>query len=321
MARDRPMRRALVLLACGPLLLSGCGEGGPEVAVGTLERHRIELRAERQEPVLELAVVEGERVVAGDLVARLDSRRAKADLELAIASRDLAAARLAEVVRGARAEEIERARHELAAAEATLIDLRPDLERMRRLVEEKVEARTLLDAAEAAFAEAQARRDASRAVLERHLNGATLEELDQARADVARAVAEIARLEVDLDRLTVRAPRAGTIDALPFRVGDEPEVGAAVAVLLAGEAPFARVYVPAALRPLVRTGQAARVSVDGYPSPFEGRVRTVSSEAAFTPYFALTERDRKHLSYLAEIDLVDVAARDLPTGLPVEVSF
>lgn len=315
------MRRALVLLACGPLLLSGCGEGGPEVAVGTLERHRIELRAERQEPVLELAVVEGERVVAGDLVARLDSRRAKADLELAIASRDLAAARLAEVVRGARAEEIERARHELAAAEATLIDLRPDLERMRRLVEEKVEARTLLDAAEAAFAEAQARRDASRAVLERHLNGATLEELDQARADVARAVAEIARLEVDLDRLTVRAPRAGTIDALPFRVGDEPEVGAAVAVLLAGEAPFARVYVPAALRPLVRTGQAARVSVDGYPSPFEGRVRTVSSEAAFTPYFALTERDRKHLSYLAEIDLVDVAARDLPTGLPVEVSF
>jgi HlyD family secretion protein len=47
----------------------------------------------------------------------------------------------------------------------------------------------------------------------------------------------------------------------------------------------------------------------------------ISSEAAFTPYYALTERDRDHFSYLAEIDLVDEAARDLPTGLPVEVRF
>jgi HlyD family secretion protein len=50
-------------------------------------------------------------------------------------------------------------------------------------------------------------------------------------------------------------------------------------------------------------------------------VRTVSSEASFTPYFALTERDRGHLAYVAEIDLPDQAAGDLPTGLPVEVSF
>ena len=59
----------------------------------------------------------------------------------------------------------------------------------------------------------------------------------------------------------------------------------------------------------------------GFESPFEGRVRFVSAEAAFTPYYALTERDRGHFTYLAEIELVDDAARDLPTGLPVEVSF
>jgi HlyD family secretion protein len=47
----------------------------------------------------------------------------------------------------------------------------------------------------------------------------------------------------------------------------------------------------------------------------------VASEAAFTPYFALTERDRGHLAYLAEIDLVGETARELPTGLPVEVTF
>jgi HlyD family secretion protein len=32
-------------------------------------------------------------------------------------------------------------------------------------------------------------------------------------------------------------------------------------------------------------------------------VRWVSSEAAFTPYFALTERDRGRLSYVAKVDI------------------
>jgi HlyD family secretion protein len=50
-------------------------------------------------------------------------------------------------------------------------------------------------------------------------------------------------------------------------------------------------------------------------------VRTVSHEAAFTPYFALTERDRGRLSYVAKIDLEGDAAHALPTGLPLEAEL
>jgi HlyD family secretion protein len=291
------------------------------VAVGTLERHRIELRAERQEPIVSLRVREGDRVAAGEPIAELDRRRTAAMLDEARASRDLAAARLAEVVRGARQEEIDQARAQLEEAEAALIQQRPDLERARRLVPEGVEPQSVLDAAEANHAAAEARRDAARSALERLLNGATVEELDQARAELERAEAETAGLEVDVERMTVTAPRAGTVEALPFKVGDEPPAGAAVAVLLAEGAPFARVYVPAELRPAVASGETVTVIVDGFARSFEGRVRFISSEAAFTPYFALTERDRGHFAYLAEIDLVEEAARDLPTGLPVEVRF
>ena len=42
--------------------------------------------------------------------------------------------------------------------------------------------------------------------------------------------------------------------------------------------------------------------------------------AAFTPYFALTERDRGRLSYLAKIDITENRER-LPDGVPVEVEF
>ena len=48
-------------------------------------------------------------------------------------------------------------------------------------------------------------------------------------------------------------------------------------------------------------------------------IRWISSEAAFTPYFALTQHDRSRLSYLAEIDLTD--GGDLPAGIPVEARF
>jgi HlyD family secretion protein len=50
-------------------------------------------------------------------------------------------------------------------------------------------------------------------------------------------------------------------------------------------------------------------------------VRFVSAEAAFTPYYALTQEDRSRLAYLAEIDLEENAAADVPTGMPVQVEF
>jgi HlyD family secretion protein len=65
----------------------------------------------------------------------------------------------------------------------------------------------------------------------------------------------------------------------------------------------------------------ARVRVDGAEEPFAARVRSVSSDAAFTPFHALTERDRGRLVFLAEVDLEGEAARALPSGVPVEVEF
>jgi HlyD family secretion protein len=174
------MRKHLALTCFSMVTLLGCQEASPPFAVGTLERHRIELRAERQEPILELAVREGDRVEAGDLIVVLDSRRVAAQFGQARATGDLSAAKLAEVVRGARAEEIERARADLGEAEAALIELRPEVARIERLVDEGIEAQTALESVQAAIAAARARRSALQAALERLLNGATVEELDQA---------------------------------------------------------------------------------------------------------------------------------------------
>ena len=135
------------------------------------------------------------------------------------------------------------------------------------------------------------------------------------------ATATINALRITVSRLAVHAPTAGTVEVLPYEPGERPAAGAVVATLLVDAAPYARIYVPEPVRARVTPGLAAVVRTDGIDTEFAGTVRFVSSEAAFTPYFALTQRDRSRLSYLAEVTLTGEAAGSLPTGIPVEVDF
>ncbi len=151
--------------------------------------------------------------------------------------------------------------------------------------------------------------------------GTTSEELDQARASLAAADAALVDAQVRLERLTVRAPQAGRVDALPFELGERPPAGAVVAVVLAAQAPYARVYVPEPVRSRISNGTRARVRIAGREGEFEGRVRTLAHDAAFTPYYALTQHDRGRLSYLAEVELSGSDLDGLPIGVPVEVRF
>jgi HlyD family secretion protein len=314
-------RRYALLLAL--LAAGGCGRDplqGP--AVGTLERDRIELIAESNDPIAEIAVREGDAVAAGTLVLRQDEARLGAQLARAEGMRDQARARLAELERGPRAERIREARARLAAAESALDVARRELERARVLATEEVRSRADLDVARGRHDDALARVDEARAALEELLTGATAEELDQARSALAAAQAEVVDAGLRVQRLQVRAPAAARVDALPFEIGERPPAGAVVAVLLAETGPpYARVYVPQPLRVGLQEGMPARVTVPGLARDFDGRLRSISREAVFTPYFALTQHDRSHLAYLAEVDLQGEESRDLPTGVPVEVHF
>jgi len=321
-SRGRAPRRAgALLVACAALGLAACPDAGRNVAVGTLERDRLDLVAEVSEPVVERPVAEGAFVEADTLLVRLDPTRLAARVARAESARDRAAARLAELVRGPRRERIAEARARLHGAEGRLATAKSDLARARDLHADGVLSAGQLDQQRALYDEALAARDAARATLEELLEGTTAEELSQAEAALAEAEAEVADARVRKSRLEVRAPTAGWLDALPYELGEQPPAGGVVAVLLAERAPYARIYVPAAVRVDVRPGTRASVRVDGLDAPLPGRVRTVATDASFTPYFALTEHDRGRLVYVAKVDLTGGAGEGLPTGVPVEVEL
>jgi HlyD family secretion protein len=177
-----------------------------------------------------------------------------------------------------------------------------------------------LDRAKAELDRAEANLQVQRARLQEMLSGTTIEELEQAHQAVLQFDARLSVLQIDLERHAPLAPVDGIVDSRLYEPGERPMIGKPMLILLSGKQPYARVYVPESLRVHLSPGTDARVYVDGIAEPLDGTVRWVSSEAAFTPYFSLTERDRGRLSYMAKVDILN-ADRRLPDGVPVEVEL
>ena len=302
-------------------LLAACGDGeNPNVAVGQLASDRIELTAETNEPIVAITVAEGDRVAAGRVLVEQDARRATARLAEAEAALAQSQARLDELVRGPRSEAIAAARANVEGATQELEFRESEMTRTSEVHARGLTSPEALDRAQAALDAARANLKLRLAQLEELLSGTTVEELAQAEQAVKQAEARRAAAEVDLERTTIRAPVGGIADSRLFELGERPTPGQPLMVVLAGVQPYARVYVPERLRVQVRPGTEVRLRIDGLDEAVAGTVRWVASDAAFTPYFALTERDRGRLTYEAKIDL-DFDGERLPDGVPVEAEF
>ncbi|KAA2284815.1 HlyD family secretion protein [Arenimonas fontis] len=313
---DRSLAAVAVLAV---LALASCQPSPPQ-ALGTVEWERITVPAPVAEPVLALEVREGQRVAAGDLLLRLDQTRQNARLEALRSQARRAREQLAELRAGPRSETIAQARARRDAARARLAEAEAQYRRAQSLTGRQLVSRADLDRARAARDGARAELEqAGQALLELE-HGPRAEHLAQAEAALAAAEAEVTDQEALLAKLSPVAPRAGLVDSLPYKAGDQAPVGAPLAVLLVGEAPHARVYLPAALRARVAVGDRALVRVEGREEVYEGRLLMIRSQPSFTPYYALAGDDAERLSYLAEIQLGTEAAT-LPAGLPAQAEF
>jgi len=308
-------------LAVAVLWLSGCSNDSERLlAMGTLERDRLELTAESNERIVAIVVAEGQRVAAGAELVRQEAGTMEPRLVQARAAVAEAEQRLEELVSGPRAREIDEAQAALTGAESTLRTQVQEYARVESLVAKKLVSASELDRALATRDQARASRDQAAAALRLLREGTRTEQLAQARAAVDRERAGLAQLEVSAARYLVRAPRGGLVEALPYKQGERPPTGAPLVVMLADGIPYARVYVPEPLRAAFHAGAEVTVTVDGIAGSLHGRVRYVSAEATFTPYYALTQKDRSRLSFLAEIDIDDSRAAELPVGIPVQVA-
>jgi HlyD family secretion protein len=288
---------------------------------GTLERDRVELVAEANESIVSLPFAEGAAVKAGDVIVIQDRALSTADLDAARAQLAEAEARVDELKNGPRGTTIRAAAARRDSARAQRDDAVRERDRLLGLVSRSLVSKSDADRQVAAAESAEATLRGAEADLRELQEGTRSEQLAQARQAAGSARAALQGLETTSARLEVRSPVAGTIDSLPFHVGEKPARGITVAVLLASTAPFARVHVPEPIRARVKIGTAATLRVDGVERTFKGQVRFIASEAEFTPYYSLTAADRSRLSFLAEVVFDEVGDASLPSGVPVDVTL
>ena len=299
-------------------LLSGCNGNEPPPLLGTLEWDRIGIPAQASETVLNWQVAEGDQVESGQLLLQLDPRRLDARVAQAGAQAAQAEARLSELSNGARREVIDAAQASLARAQADALAARQNFQRIDALYRRQQVAAADLDRARASRDESLAAVANADAQLRELTNGTRPEQLAQAAAALDAASSQLQLLQLDRARLDVHAPRAGRVDALPFRVGDQPPAQAELVSLLVGPAPYARLFVPASQRSQLQIGDRLDVSIQGQPASMRGKVHSIASQPSFTPYYALTGEDASRLVYRTEVVLDDPQASRLPAGLPLQ---
>jgi len=254
------------------------------------------------------------------VLVQLDDTLQKAQVAKAKAEVVQAEANLEKLQSGARVEEIADARAKVAGARAKLIENKANYVRAKDLEKRKLASKATLDQTIAARDSSIASLKSAKEQLLVLTNGTREEDLRIAEALLEVGNAVLATETKRLADLTIVATRDGVLDNLPWNLGERVTAGSPVAILLAGKAPFARIYVPEPYRAKIKVGDSLVVRVDGIDKPINGRLRWIATEPAFTPYYALNQEERSRLMYLAEVLLPESEA-DLPNGVPAQVEL
>lgn len=289
---------------------------------GNVDLREIDLAFNNNERIASVLVQEGDRVHAGQLVARLDTSRLTPQLQQAQAQLASQQANLEKMRRGNRPEDIAQARANLAAARADATNAAMKYQRLlnastissgRAVSPQDVEdAKSAADQAEAKLAQIQA-------ALDLQLAGYRREDIDQAAAQTAAAKAQVDLLQRQLHDADLFAPATSTVRTRVLEPGDMASPTRPVLTLAMIDPKWVRVYVDEPNLGLVHPRMAASVTVDGFPNRiFPGRVGFVSSVAEFTPKNIETQELRTNLVYEVRV-LVNDPMDELRLGMPATV--
>jgi membrane fusion protein YbhG len=318
-------------------VVCACGVKPPADRVrvsGQVEATDVQVAAQVGGRLLELRVTEGDRVAAGQGIARLDTADAELALVRARAERDQVDAQLRLLVAGARVEDVRQAEAQLAtaqsdvgAAEAELASAQADVERFDALLasnsgsrKQRDDAVTRRDVARARLQGAQDQVRAARESLARLRAGSRREEVDAARARLAATAAQIATHQKAMTDATVVAPVGGVITEKLADAGELISPRTPIVVITDLDHAWANVYVDEPIVPRLRLGQAATLFTDAGGAGIPGTITYISSKAEFTPRNVQTADERSKLVYRIKVS-VDNRAGVLKAGMPVEAEI
>ena len=325
-----------LVLAASAAVAAGCARDEPANTLrvsGHVEATEVQVSGDVGGRMVELRVSEGDRVAAGDVVARLDTRDVELQIQRVRAERAAADAQLRFIQRGPRTEDIRQAeaqadaaRAEVAATAADLKSAETDLARFEALLaanagsqKQRDDAKTRVDIGRERERGARERARGADEVVARMRAGAVSEEIEGARARVAAADAQIAALEKMRTDATIASPTAGVVTQKLVDQGEVVAPRMPLVVVTDLDNAWANLFVPEPSIPRISLGQPAVVLTDA-GNRLEGKVTFVSPQAEFTPRNVQTADERSKLVYRVKVS-VDNRQGVLKPGMPVDAEL
>lgn len=296
---------------------------------------KINISPSIQGRIMELFVREGDRIQAGQAIARMDDEQLQAQVSQYEAILDRSQAQLAERLAGSRQEEVAKAEADVIRSEARVQEARSRLQ----LATEKLNRRQILQKegaitrealnesqvdvrnAEDNLTQTQASLAISQQDLARQRSGFRAEEIAQTRAQVAEANAQLQSFQIQLNNTLVRAPFGGIITRRFTDVGDfvapttsasssDGATSASIAELSSGLEVEAK--VPEANIAGIKQGQSVEVRSDSYPDQvFKGQVQSIAPRAV---------KENSITSFRVKVKL-ETGLEQLKAGMNVKLAF
>ncbi len=128
-------------------------------------------------------------------------------------------------------------------------------------------------------------------------------------------------LELQLEKMTIRAPQDGVIGRRSIHVGEVVSPGATLMAVTQLDTTELTLYVPEYEIGRVKVGQKVEVKVDSYPGAvFPGEVTFINSTAEFTPRNVQTQQDRMNLVFAVKVKIPNPDLR-LKPGMPADATI
>ncbi len=226
--------------------------------VGNIQaEQRVTITSEVRGKVARIAVEEGMRVKAGDLIAQIDSREYELTLEKLRADFSASQKEYKKAQGGLRPEDKERLDAKTRAAQSSLDLAKIELKRTKKLMEEKVVSPSAMDSAEDKLRQAQEGLIASQAEQTAGMKSRT-EDIEKLESEMQSIRKQVAVAELNLSKVNIVAPFKGVIIAKDIEQGAIADSGMAIVRMIGSSRLKAVLEMPQSYRNKLKKMKTAR---------------------------------------------------------------
>jgi HlyD family secretion protein len=311
-------------LIIATVLISGCGndkEPNTIIASGTIESVDVTVSSKVNGQIKKFIVDEGDRVKAGDLLLEIDHDLLDIQLRQAEAGIDQASAQLRLLQAGARKEDIKQAEELLRQAKLNLDQAETDRDRMRSLLETSTVTEKQFEDSQTRYELMLAQYKSAKENSDKIKKLTRPEEIDQAKANLKKAIAAADQLRKNISDCRVIAPVSGIISKKYVEEGENAIVNTSLLKISNLQTVDLMIYITETELGYVKLGQNADISVDAYKGKiYKGKVIFISPEAEFTPKNIQTQDERTKLVFGVKVEIPNPQF-ELKPGMPADAKI